>query len=366
MNSARIVREDSSGIYLSHTPMVGLVFVAVGGAMAYFGFFRLADDTIGRWMLGGMGIFFAVMGVLAMLWRYELKLDLMTRTYRGRRGFWPSPKVLQGSLDELRGIAIEQMWRKSSSSNGESSEHPSWVLSFDFGDWSVRFFESRREEMAFAKLEQLARLMQVHVLDRTGDTEMRRAWNELDRSVAESLQSADEKPADPGSPPPDSKTLCAIIVFGLMFAGFGIAVLLSLTGVWDVPYSGSRVVGWVLGTVFCLIGLFLMFGAVWGSYAREVVREERDGLIFCLVLLGKRYRQRFIPKREIEEVALKPIATARMHRLQKKKRATATPRGKGKHEVVVRSDDELVKIGGDLEPDDQDWLLRALTYLATR
>ena len=378
-SSVRIVHEDATGIRFSTLPLVGLLFVAAGGGMAWWGIFRIEDDTFGRFMFGGIGLFFGLIGTLAALWRYELSLDLMSRTYRGRRGFWPSPKLLQGSFDELRGIVIERTRR---SSSGTTNDHFSFALSLDFGSWSVRFFDSRSEEKAFARLERMARRMQVHVIDRTGPTETRSAWNELNRSVAETLRAKGETAEDPGPPPSADRILwdpsrgsislpplgfgihtVAIFLFGSAFAAFGVMPLLVLGGVWDVPFNGSRAVGWVLGVAFTLFGLLLVFGSVWGSYAREVVREERDGLLFYLTLAGTIYRRRFLAKDEIEAISLRRTDDGGTLRSN---RATGKKKPKKKHEIVLRAEGKSVSVGGDLRPDEQEWLVAALSWLATR
>jgi hypothetical protein len=139
--------------------------------------------------------------------------------------------------------------------------------------------------------------------------------------------------------------------------------LAVLTGVWDVPVSGSRAVGWVIGTLFCLVGLAIMFAAVWGSYAREMVHEELGGLLFRMSFLGRRHRRRFVPKREIEEIALRETTSRPRHRRAKGSRGRA---GRTHEEVVVRSDTGVVRIGSDLTAEEQRWLQQAMRYLAVR
>lgn len=136
-----------------------------------------------------------------------------------------------------------------------------------------------------------------------------------------------------------------------------------MSGVWDVPVSGSRAVGWVMGVLFCLVGLAIMFAAVWGSYAREMVHEEHGGLLFRTSFLGRRHRRRFVPKREIEEVVLRETTSRRRHRRGAASRGRA---GRTQEEVVVRSDTQVVRIGSDLGAEAQQWLIQALRFLAAR
>lgn len=89
MSTIRLVREDQTQLRFAHAPFVGVVFFVVGAGMAYFGLYRFEEDGVGRWLMGGMGILFAIAGVLIVLWRHDLTLDLLSRTYSGRRGFWP-------------------------------------------------------------------------------------------------------------------------------------------------------------------------------------------------------------------------------------------------------------------------------------
>ncbi len=92
-------------MFFAHRPLTGVVFMLIGmGIVYFFSFSTPIKDQVARWVFSAGGALFALMGFGAALWRYELRLDLLGRTYSGRKGFWPNPKSLKGSLDDLERI----------------------------------------------------------------------------------------------------------------------------------------------------------------------------------------------------------------------------------------------------------------------
>jgi hypothetical protein len=337
--------------------------------MAYLAV-RFIDDAVGRWLMTGMGVFFVLLGSGGALWRYDLAIDLMARTYRGRRGFLPAPRRLQGSLDELDGVELTRRWR-----SGDDSSHAVWVVGLDFRSWDrpLSLFETTSERKGYAKLETLSRLLRADAIDRTGPDEVRRPWDDLDRAIGDQAQAASESdtpaPADPpagsaiewtrgetGSemvvlPAPGFNAGTVLLVlFSLPFAAFGTVALLAVSGAIDIAFEGSDAAAWIVGAVFVFIGLVLCAGAVFGSVAREIVRLDAADLVFSLRAFGREYRVRRLPRREIEEIAIKPSSAGEAR----------------DDEVVVRSKRRVLRIGSRLNAAELEWLQRALTYLACR
>jgi hypothetical protein len=371
-------RESDTELRFEHSILSAWIFAAIGCAAAYFGS-RYIDPPVARWMVTGMGALFAALGVGGALWRYELTLDLVARSFRRRRGFWPSPRILQGSLSELNGVLLTRTWRR-----GENSESAVWVVSLDFQSWekSVRVFETTSERKGYRRLEQLARRLQTSAIDRTGDREVSRSADELDRPVAdrkpdggaESIHEIENPPSgsgiewtqtEIGAPmivlPAQGFNLAAVFLalFGLPFLAFGAVALASAIGWTGVEVQGTLAAKWIVGAVFVALGLLCQAGAVFGSVAREVIRQDGEALVITLLAFGHHYRTRRLPLREIEDISIRPSKSSRS-------RTTRRHSGSERTEVVLRTDDVVARVAGDLRDGSQQWLCSALLTLARR
>lgn len=154
-----------------------------------------------------------------------------------------------------------------------------------------------------------------------------------------------------------------LVLFGLPFAAFGTVALLAVSGAIDIAIEGSDASIWIVGTVFVFIGLVLCAGAVFGSVARELVRLDAADLVFSLRAFGREYRVRRLPRREIEEIAVKPSSASRPRPSRGRRHGAGETHD---DEVVVRSNRRVLRIGGRITVAELEWLQRALTYLACR
>ena len=370
-------RTSQTEMRLAHSFIGGWIFAAIGGGVAWAGA-NLVDPGAGRWMVTGMGLLFAAIGIGGGLWRFDLTLDLMARVYRGRRGFWPSPRRLSGSLDELEGVVLTRSWRRS-----KNSSHAVWIVNLAFRDWDkpTSVFETTDESKGYRKFEELVRQLQVAAIDRTGESEVVRSHDQLDRSVAEAQPDAIgfSGSTEITSPPPDSgielgrgelggtmivlpaagvnSGVIFLALFGLPFFGFGLLALSSAFGVSPVEVKGTLSAMWIVGGLFTLFGVVMELGVVFGTVARQVIRTEGESIVITLRAFGKHYRRREMHKRSIEEIAVKESRSARSTR-----RGSKPPRT----QVVLRTDEAVVRIAGDQPADRQQWLAKALLALASR
>jgi len=395
MPNVRLVSDTANELRFSHSHMGGWVFLAIGAGIAWFGIQRL-EETFGSWLMGGMGILFALIGLGAAFWRNDLRLDLLARHYSGRRGFWPSPKPVSGSLDELEGVILSRSWRRSSSSNGGSSEHVVWQLGLDFRGWEspLTFYETHNERQAHEKLEHFCRRLSVSAIDRTGDREIRRSWQELDRSIAEKARQSGGTPGQLTDPPTGSSVLfdrqtgpativlppvgfnvgtVFLLLFGLAWSAFSGFALLAAAGLIDVKVTGSVAAIWIVGSVFLLIGLGICAIGIVGSYAREVIHDNGDGITFSVRFLGWEMRRRTLPKSEVEEIDLQASTTSRRRGRGRLRingvdigRLGSSKKGSTPRQIVVRTDRRIVRLANNLDPEDQAWLHQTLTYLTSR
>ncbi len=387
----RLKRESGREFHFAYSPLVGVIFLAVGVVVAYMGWTRV--DGGERWFVSGVGALFAVVGLVAAFWRYELTIDFRSRTYERRRGFWPVPQHRAGSLDELVGVVLTQKWVRTRSSSGSRREHAVWEVSLEFDSWdrTVTILSSRDETTARDRLEFFAEKFRAPVLDRSGSEEVRTEWRDLDTSFADRLQAAGVEPdaGEPLGPPPPQSGIewhprngeeeivlpavglsCAtvfLVLFGLAFLGFGAFALSAvIAGTTDV--SGPRWVVWLMGGVFVVIGGGIALGAVLGSKAREVVRRERGGLSVSLQVLGRSYRTRDFPRAAIEEIRLRHSTASRRRspRLRVGGVSVGSERDDSDtdQELVIRSDERVAILGRDLDPAARQWLYRAVRVMA--
>lgn len=374
MPNVFLKRQSESELFFQHAFLGGWIFAAVGCGIVYFGIWH-APPNATRWIAIAMGAFFAAIGVGGALWRYDLTLDLTTHGYRGQRGFWPSPQALQGSLNELDGVLLTRSWRRS-----KNAEHAVWVVSLDFQGWEkpVSFYETTSERKGYRKLEEIARRLRTSAIDRTGDKELARTSDELDRSVAGSESDAGfDSPAAIAEPPSGSgiewtrseigtpmivlpalgfnAVAVFLGLFGSPFLLFGAVALASALGWSGVEVSGTLSAKWVVGIVFVAVGALCWAGAIFGSVGREVIRGDREALLVSLFAFGYDYRRRRLPRRDIEDISMKPSRSSRSRRSSG-----------AKTEVVLRTDELVVRLAGDLPAASQQWLCRALLVLARR
>src|SRR3990170_8053625 len=126
-----LIKENDREMFFAHRPLTGLVFMLIGMGIIYFFFFStLVKEQVARWIFSAGGALFALAGFGGALWRYELRLDLLGRTYSGRRGFWPNPKAMKGSLDDLEGVVLSSRVERS-----DKSTYTVWTVSFAFKNW---------------------------------------------------------------------------------------------------------------------------------------------------------------------------------------------------------------------------------------
>ena len=404
VSEVKLKRESDREILFAHYPLGGVVFALIGAGFGYLPTYLGADSST-RWVFGIMGGLFFIIGILGAFWRYELRLDLISRTYTRRRGMWPAPTTLKGSLDDLTAVVLTQEWSRSRSGRGRTSEHPWWKLSLEFVGWDkpVSIEAIGSEQQGHERLEYYAKKLRTPAIDRTAESEIKRNWNELDQPLTEQRSDSSSHPgtvgiADPRFPPPGSAIVTAegmenfrfllpaagfnaglvvFTLFGAVFAGFGGFFLLVRSGLF-MELTGKTVrvtesspgATWIIAPIFLLIGIAIILLGVVGSYGTEEIAEQGDRLIYRFSFLGRALRSREIPKNEIEEIALRRDISAR-HRSRRGVTiggTTVETRSRSRapvgNEIMIRSDDQLIRFGKDLPVADKEWLVAALTRLS--
>jgi hypothetical protein len=405
VSEVKLKRESERELFFAHYPLGGVVVAVFGAAFGYLPTYLGADPGT-RWVFDAGGGFLALVGLFGAFWRYELRLDLLARTYTRRRGFWPSPKRATGSLDELKGVILTQQWDRSSSSRGGATYHPWWKVSLDFQGWEkpVSIEALGSEQKGQERLEYYAKKLKVPAVDRTGELEKKRNWDELDLGLAdrERRPLAEERQVaavDPSVPPPRSRIrvtgypghravvlpslgcnggMVFLVLFGLVFAAFAVFFMLAksglyteLTGKGITVTESSPLAGWIISSLFLLIGLGIMMLGVVGSYGIDEIEESGEALIYRFRFLNWPLRSRRVLKREIEEIELRGDISpqrAALSTIKVGKFEFGTTPGKMRApvpEVFIRSDKQIFRIGQHLSQAEKEWLEAALTQMAT-
>jgi len=392
MADVHLVRETEGEIAFAHPPAAGVVFAVIGGVFAAIGYFAI-DDSVGAWVFTGVGLLFVAIGIGGAFWRHELRLDLNARRYSRLKGFWPSPKLREGGLEEIEGVALQTEERRS-----KDHTYTVWVVKLPFRgeEEPVSVHEARDEMGGYARAESLAKKLRVPLLDRTEMPERVTPWEKLDETVADRVAAQSKGwgvPSSVGAPPPASfggsrifydqtpsrrvillpamgmNALSIFLgLFGLAFAaggGFFLYAMLSGMPVNESPEGA----GWVIAPVFILIGLGTVTFGYAAAAARGVVREDGDTLAIGMRVLGRDWGMKRFVKREIEQVELRIAAepARRSGRLRVGGASIAmgsSPSTPGQ-EVLVRSDRAVARLGKNLTDEERQWLRDALTSMAS-
>jgi len=167
--------------------------------------------------------------------------------------------------------------------------------------------------------------------------------------------------------------LVLFALFGAAFAGFGAFFLLvksglftELTGKTIAITESSPGATWIIAPIFLFIGVAIILVGVVGSYGTEQIAERGDRLIYKYLFLGCALRTREIPKKEIEGLELRSGISAR-HRSRQGITIGTTSRSRApvENEIMIRSDNQLIRFGKHLGETDKQWLVAALTRLSS-
>ncbi len=131
----------------AHSPAVAALAILFG-----IGVYLLAQRVTGTpaSIARGLGILFALIGVVAFLRRDSFRLDLVRRRWQRVRAFWPVLRSTEGSFDTLKSVELveDRGYRR----GRPSVESEVWLRSSDHTA-SVRLLE-RIDEAAARRLQQ--------------------------------------------------------------------------------------------------------------------------------------------------------------------------------------------------------------------
>jgi hypothetical protein len=348
----------------AHSPPRALVFAVIAGGFAWLCWHYVSDAPVARYALTGFALLFVIVGVLGFFWRLELDIDLVNRSVRMRRGFWPAAKIRQRRLDEADGVYLRMEYRSSGSKNNRRKV-PWWFVSLKFPDEKkgTRIHATASEVVGYQQWERFAKRLQLDAVDATEKgSETRKSWDDLDENLVE--QSARGLEAPLGF----NKGLVFLFLFGGIFTALGTFVLLSVLGVIDVPVSGSKAALYIIPPLFILVGIGIVWLGVKGSYSATIIGVANGSLFSENLAFGKRSGRQAIPLANIESVEVAGDVSSKSLRGARVK-IGGVPIGhrnyrNRKDEIVVRGDSTILRFGQSLGDTARVWLARACRYAA--
>jgi len=387
MPEVQRIRENEQEILFAHRPMGGVFIAIIGAGIAWLAWEKGSDSTA-RWIGLFAGCFFSLIGMGAAFWRYELHLDLLSRVYTRRKGFWPAPKTDQGSFSDIESVTLDVEYRRANSKSSSTSATWQVGLKLRPDARAIGVAEEINEEAAFKAFESLAKKLHVTAVDRTGSEEKIRSWDRLDEALASPIArgagfaSITIPPLPAGSriellQMPEGRAIrlpsigfglgvMFFLLFGLAFFGFAaFFAWAKLTQAVPIKESSSAA-GWFVVGIFAFFGLGIALLGFFGASSREVVREDSGGILFAQYFLGKERLARRVEKREVEEVAIKMAryqSGGSSVRIGGASLPLPQSRSAARMEVVVRSDKHVARLGGDLSPEEREWLRDAISAM---
>ena len=302
----------------------------------------------------GQSIFLALAAGVAVLIalflslrRETLTLDLLARSYRYCRGPWPKLETKEGALSDFKSLALDVLVEPGS----KGGEIVTWIISLRLADdAAIQIMNAGSETFAYRHLADLAKRLNLPVVDRTGPTERVIAPADIDRPLADQGRSA---PLPASRLFPDLPAGSAIAVSGeapqrtitLPRSGYRfhylVAALMPLLPAWWTRTLTKPAFSFPF---IVASGLFALVGIVAALTHREIDETAEDVTVgtwlFRVPLLRRRYA-----KREITAIEIKPVPT----------------RGSFRSELQLRTAAAVLDIRSErLSADELGWLAAAV------
>ncbi len=372
--------------YPSLSGWILLVFGAGGIAVLFkLGTLETKALWIGSLLLALVGL----AGLYGVLRRFDLTLDMVARRYRGRRGMWPNPEPFEGSFDDLREVTLDIRWVRSRGQRDSHQERAQWRVALVVGGWDkpVGLLATHDEGKAFRRFEELAKRLRLCAVDRTGEEEIRRPWEELDVAIPQMTPSPQDE-VELTAPPegcgaevgfgPEGRVILLPklgiagagwigVLFTGSFAVIGMLGLLSFLGVVPLEIQAdSQLEGIAISSVFLVLGLLLTTAVIAGSQTRERIEERGSELVISSQLGARQLRPKRLAKAEIEAVEVRGGTSRSGRGWVRVGNTTYGPKpekGSEGGELFIRTDAEIVRLGKDLSPEVRGWLCRAVTAM---
>jgi len=165
---APLKKETSTEIIFAHRFFVGWFYLCIGAGIIFIGLKQGFEKIINYIICIGMGSFgstIIIVGFLGILKRFEISINLLSRTYVVRKGYWPRISIKKGSLSDLNGLILNTRI----DSGAANSSVLVWTISLEFKNSNkpVSIMEYLKEAEAYQRLESLAKKINLPIHDRT-------------------------------------------------------------------------------------------------------------------------------------------------------------------------------------------------------
>src|SRR5262245_41870810 len=156
-----LVRQSDREIVFSYSRILAVGAIALA-VLTMIASRYAADGILESVGFGVVSIGSAALAVTRLAWRERLTLDLSTRTWTERRGYWPMTRTATGGFGSLDGLFLTQEMRVR-----KYSTYPLWILHLAFkGDRApIVLGEFLDERMANDRLRELEATLRLD--DRT-------------------------------------------------------------------------------------------------------------------------------------------------------------------------------------------------------
>ena len=342
------------------------------------------------WYFGvPFGGVFAAVGAAFVLGRGGIRLDRRNRKITSWWGLMTPFKTMERDLDRYDSVTVTKEIRRS-----KNSTYTVYPVRLCGEAKPINFEEPRNYGAARRSAEQVAKFVEMDIVDHSTGEAVRRAVGELDESLRDRLRRTDAEVEVP-EPPPNPKTRYEIegtrivlhippeglglkhiaigifTVFWIGVVGFGFRP--AFQNLWESE-GDSRYV--LLGILGFMVGvpLLILIGSIAASCTNRMrIVASCDGLEF-----HKRGKRVFISSDELEELVLPKglnrdavkamLKDAEMPPAMKKfagflsRRSAASGRQRG---IQARSDEHTVEFGKGLPDEELAWAYALLMRVVT-
>ncbi len=338
---------------------LGAIFFVIGSGII-IGCYLGEVDEWAPYIVAGI---FALLGLVMMLYRYDLHIDLVGRSWGLRKGFVWNVTEDHGDFTAFDSLSFKRERRSSN-----KSSYTVWVVYLEWVEDKsykpINLGEWRNEAEAHGQLEQFAKSLDLKMVDMTGDTPVEIDPDDADLSLKDKAQMRREAGEQDGtglevlaSQPPGGKVNIDVDMDGvhiiyprgsnkaagcffLFFSLFWNAI--TWTFVVMVLFFPDEIEGdiplWVAALFmlpFIAVGIGTFLGAMYAFFAQEHLRISPERVVQYWQFLGERSRKELVGD-EIEEV-----------KLARDQASTA---------INIRSDAGIINTGADLKTDEREWL----------
>lgn len=375
LHDVELIHDDDRELVFAHRPWKGwaISVVSAAGLIALLLLKLVINYRFSSWALFFLLTFLTssfLSGLAFARRRFELRLGFISGVYVRTEGIG-GKSTSRGLLSEIQTVSLQT--RVATDAQGRN-ERTVWLLRLEFTDpgKSLNIFETETEEIAYSKLEELARKLKVPSVDLTDRIQASLPLKEPRRGPTSGIV-VSENPRGKIIVLPclGVHTGAAVLtIFAFIFVALGYWIPAALAGFGVDLSSASE----TLLRASCLLMGLLVFGlAVTRCAAREFVREEKSSLQFGYSIFDISLESRRMEKAHIKEIDIKhgPIGTyLDFERLGPFQFAAADLSADlvdaPADDVFVRSDRAIVRLGRGLDADDKVWLLDELTAWLAR